>query len=294
MATNRIEKSDVTKYRKLVKEARLQAGTIPEFFDLYAKVLKDVFDVTIKFTGYPDRIIDQNSSHNSPIGRPHAWSAEQRADPNIPNSYKCYVGQVEGHLVQNDGEYPDKLFEGYDLFWTFSDIALEFVNGTPNGGHGRGNDFTVDLKMFLEDFPVMYRAYRKEDKIDQANDALRVAIKEYHDQTGKIHAKMVEEDPVVNSINQQIKDLDEVRKNLQVQRANQINALQTKSLKSGISLPEIKNDYLDLNAYNKLRKASEAPVQMVEDQELNTIHKKISAVQKNFNNYKDDFAEDFL
>jgi len=286
---------DIKDYQHKVKEARLTATSIPDFFDRYSQILKDIFKVTITFTDYPDRIIDQNSSHNSPIGKKQAWTQEQRADPDIPNTYKAYTGKIRGSLVANDGPYKDSSFEGYDLFWTFSDIALDFANGTPNGGKGRGSDpFDVELKLFLEDFPLVYRGYRNVDQIDKANEGLQASIKEYKRQTSELHNRMVEDDKVINSINKQLKLIDELRKNLQDQKISQDKALGTKALKAGMPLPKIENDYLNLKEYNTLRRDSEAPIEMVQDQTMNQVYKKVEYVLDRFEVYKDEFACDFL
>ncbi len=289
------KRGDITLYRSKVKEARLSATTIPDFFDRYSQILYDVFKVTMKFTDYPDHIIDQNSSHNSPIGKPGAWTQEQKDDPNIPNTYKCYVGKICGELIQNDGEYASDKFEGYDMFWTFSDIALDFANGTPNGGSGRGEGpFDIELKLFLEDFPLVYRGYRNEDKIAQANEGLETAINQYKNQTSDIHNKMVSEDEVINSINKQIDAIDVLRRELQDQKVSQVKALGTKAKKAGLPLPKIENNYLDLKNYNTLRRESEAPIEMVQDDAMDLVYKKVSKVIETFDTYKDEFACDFL
>ena len=123
---------DRKKYHKAVEKARTSAYSLKEFFDDYSKILREQFQAEVVFTYLPDHIVEQNSSHKSPIGKPQAWTQEQKDDPDIPNTYLAFTGMIEGSLVSNNGPYDDSEFEGYALFWEFGALKLNFTNGTPN------------------------------------------------------------------------------------------------------------------------------------------------------------------
>ncbi len=292
----KFERKDIKLYRNKTEHARLNANGIVDFFDRYEKILMDVFQVEMKFTSYPDHITDKSSSHDRPIGRKGAWTQEEKEDASIPNTYKAYTGQIQGHLVQNNGPYSDDQFEGYDMFWTFSDLSLKFMNGTPNGrdNNGRGEEFSVTVFMFLEDFPIMYREYRKEDQLEKTNKALNGALIAYKKQITGIHTELMKEDQHLHAIGRQIQLAEEVLKELKEKKYKQIAALETIANQTGLPLPKIENIYLNLDEYNKLKKKSKAPDTRLDQEDLNKVFDDVTKIVKRFDEYKDEYACDFL
>ncbi len=297
MKTRNINSKEVDEYQLRLHAYRTSATTFPEFFAGMSEILKDMFNVDLVINQTPTRVRYLSSTHDSPIGKPQAWTNEQKANPDIPNEYIGVSGIVEGTVtVPEDFEYDKTEFECMRLFWSFGFLNMEFLHGTPNGSKhkwdGNTETFSVDFKLFLEDFPALYREYRLDDNIEHANTELSAALKSYQKHTRDTINTAKNEDEILIDIQEQIERLTASRQILDDLKQKRQKFVTDQVHKNLPPLPKIENKYLDLTEYHRMTKTYKVADLPKPDAEA--IFKKVTNSLKKFNTYCDEYVEDFL
>lgn len=283
-----------TKFKKEVHKARKNARSIPEFFEEYTKILQDMYGVTMNITGTPGDIFDKESSHNSPIDKPQAWTSNDLTNPNIPNTYKAYIGRVSGTTNFNDNSH--KSFEATSLFWAFGDLCIDFFNGSPNQSYYKTENgietFDFDIILFVEDFPKIYEKYRKVHNIEILNKAFDNVLNIFIDNQRKNLQQAQKESEALAEIELKRKQMHTIIKKLDFLQADTENYIKNELNKKGVCLPKIDNAFLNTDRYNRILDShiiNDTP----RPDELEVMDK-INTALNNFDDYKEKFIEDFL
>jgi len=285
-------KADSKKINDAIEAARQNAETIPEFFEKYAEILAK-YDVIIDFTSYPYDYRDESSSHDSPIGRPRAWTKEQRDDPNIPNTYPAYAGEIVG-TITNNSNFVNRIVESHRLFWAFGDFDKEWIHAKP--GNGRWNDnvetFSLPIYLFIEDFPLIYQGRRKQITINEMNDRLDVALDLYDDQMKENRNSAISSDIILAEISDYTKEVNMLLKKLSAAASARRNHVANEVNKTKLAIPKIESPYLNLGRYQKTIEAHK--VVELPEADYTDIYEKLKNIDNDFSDYVNNHTEDFL
>jgi len=155
------------KINKKLNKARLTSVSIPDFLQKYIEIFEEI-DVIVSFNDWPSNIVDNSSSHDTPIGKIGAWTQEEKADPNIPNTYRAFKGHLSG-MIKNNSEYDSESIDAHRMFWHFGPLAQKWIHVRPGSTKKEDNVETFTFNecfMFIDDFPEIYLKLRKEIKLD--------------------------------------------------------------------------------------------------------------------------------
>ncbi len=138
----------------------------------------------------------------------------------------------------------------------------------------------------------MYRTYRLDDNVDRCDQALSQALNDYKKDTNEVISKVKNEDEVLFDIQEQIQRLNESRQILDDLSAQRNKYLIDQVYTDLPPLPKINNNYLNLNEYNNMKK--QYKVSNIPKPGSKEIFDKVNKVIKNFKDYQNQHAEDFL
>lgn len=148
-----------------------------------------------------------SNTHNSPIGKPTNWWNK----PDIPAGYPGWGGRVtfkkhnksgKSHVSSNDHSEIHSPYRG----------ILGLNTGSGGGGY---NEFTYDIKLFLDDFPLIKEKYERQQKL------LRLK-KEHDDDVYNLYVKNTNNDFLYNKMNIKINKIDDIISILSNKRAHLI------------------------------------------------------------------------
>lgn len=281
----------VEKIIKQIEEARRMSVNVNEFFDRYCAIFAEI-GLDIDLDQLPNDLRDQKSSHDSPIGRPQAWSQSQQDDPDIPNTYPAYSGTLGGTITNNTG-YSDEL-DSNRLFWAFGHFEFRWIHAKPSSHKREGNSesFNMSCFLFIEDFPAMYTAVRKELKLEEMNHQMDSALDKYKVVRDDLISDSIKDDTILADLESYKNELQAILSDIGTAKDDRKAFIRHSVHEMEIPLPIVKNKLLNLNRYNKLKTEFGAAEEATPD--FGHIFNGVKSIETKLQTYLDSHPEDFL
>jgi hypothetical protein len=139
-AANESERKRIENTNKYRDYFRLNAESPDHFRQLIEKKSKEFYDIDIKFTQWEFKYSSHVSiAHSAPIGEKTAWG-----EYFVVKLFPGFAGRIMGNIKQKN----------------LSDF-LYLVTGLHIGCGCSGNNFDMDARFYIQDFPIMNEKYKE-------------------------------------------------------------------------------------------------------------------------------------
>ena len=218
---DRAQKAAATKRKNAKKKLedfrnyiRLNLESINDAPKMIEKHYKSI-GINMKITEFSVRYLDiVSNSHNAPLSGVTNWCRE---DDDRPLGYPGFTGQISFKENKIDYELLKKTFpnlrdverkDATDIFDEHDQInSIGFNNGC--GGGGGDGKYSYNIKLFIDDFPIIKKKYEEwlilQEKADAYADEAQKRLDEHRERTNLF----VQSDSICIEID---KELDEFRK----------------------------------------------------------------------------------
>lgn len=136
--------------RTLRDYPRLNATSFPHLIQLCKEKAKEMWGVELNFrldVAYSPVV---SNSHSAPVGKPTNWGGNVK----LPRGYEGFSGRITG-----TGKYLKPVKNPLSSSDFFGGTFAQGFTGINTGSGGGGAEFSYDVRLYLEDFPVIAESF---------------------------------------------------------------------------------------------------------------------------------------
>jgi len=279
-------KSPIESNHNAIETIRQSATSI---HDLISKITNflDSIGIEIIFTDYPTTWSDLvSNSHNAPRGYEQNWGSE----PSKPKGYPGWTGRWKGSIKHKNSNKEVRLS---DLTHSQGNPVMH-IPFMHTGSGCTGQNFSIEGKLYLYDFPLMYKTWVEEGKeyeymLQEYSPIIHKLREEYHN----CQSSYITNDPLVASINTTIGEVTTLLSDLKDQQSNIIAYKKNEFvINNPLKLPSILHMATDPLVVKQLVKDSTS--KDIASVKLNNYAKELLVLSEKLITYKSNNPEYFI